>query len=176
MKKNNRSGLGVSTDLGRRYSDSERDMLTALCLARPDLICLESPKDTHAGEVAAMDGVLMTCNRKEMTTEIAYIYEAKCRNFNSATLFGKFKGLAMVKSTKLGNAQRASILFGVPTLLIMRLAGEAFFLVKRITNGDGSFTFTYNEKFMKTKNPCLAGYESALQSFVPMSGAISCPL
>lgn len=174
--KNNRGGLGVSTDLGRRYADAERDMMTALCLTRPDLLALESPKSTRAGEVAAMDGMLMRCNRDSMTTEIAYIYEAKVRNYNAATLFGKYGGRAILGSVKLGNAQRASILFGVPTLLFLRLSGETYFLVKRITNGDGSFTFDYNERWMRAKRPCLSGYEWAWQTFVPMDDAKKSPL
>ena len=174
--KNNRGKLGVSTDLGRRYSETERDMTTALCLACPDLIGVESPKGTRAGECAPMDGMLMGCNTDEMTTEIKYIYEAKYRNFNAATLFGKFGGRALIGSVKLGNCQRASLLFGVPSLLLMRLQDEAFFLVKRLCNSDGQFTFPYNEKWMRTKQPCLSGYEEALQTFVPMEGAAEYPL
>ena len=174
--RNNRSGLGVSTDLGRAYSNAERDMMNAFACTRSDLIAIESPKDTWAGARAPMDGMIMTCNRESMTTEVAYIYEAKCRNFDAATLFGKYGGRAILGSVKLGNAQRASILFGVPTLLFMRLLDETFFLVKQITNGDGSFTFRYNEKYMRVKRPCQSGFEWAWQTFVPMDDAEKSPL
>ena len=174
--KNNRDRLGVSTNLGREYTSAERDMLTALCLACPDLLAIESPKDTREGEIAPMEGVICKCNHKNKAIELSYVYEAKTRNFNFQTLFGKYGGRAIIKSSKLGNCQRASMLFGVPCVLLMRLQGEAFFLIKRLTNANGTFTFDYNEQIIKTRQPCVGGYEETFQTLVPMQGAKKCPL
>jgi hypothetical protein len=171
-----RGGLGVSTDLGRMYTEREREMVTAFCLAFPDFLANESPKDTPEGERAPMDGILMRCRAGKQMPEVAYIYEAKTRNFNAAKLFGEYRGRALVDTGKVLNCQKASLLFGVPSLLLLRLEDDPDFLVKRLTNADGSFTFVWNEKMMRIKNPCLPGYTTELRSFVPMRDAKTCPL
>lgn len=166
----NKKGMaGVLTPLGRMYSSLERDMITAFALSCPFLIVAESPKD-GAGVFAPMDGMIYRCKGPDI--EVAYVYEAKTRNFSAATLFGQYGGRAMIKSAKLGNAQRAALLFAVPALAFIRLQGEAFYLVKRLVNPDGTFTFKYNERFMRTQKPCGRGlWEETYQSYVPMHNA-----
>ena len=175
-KKQYREGLGVSTALGRVYTAREREMVTALSFAFPDFLSIESPKDTPEGERAPMDGLLMRCRAGDEMPAVAYVYEAKTRNFNAAKLFGEYRGRALVDSGKLKNCQRASLLFGAPALLLLRLEDEDYFLVQRVVNADGTFTFVWNEKMMRIKNPCLPGYTNELRTFVPMRNAKTCPL
>ena len=171
-----RGALGIHTDLGRAYAETEREMLTALCLARPDFISVESPKDTPSGSVAPMEGIIAKCEKGKKLPEVAYIYEAKVRNISAEKLFGEYRGRGMVGSGKMMNLQRASLLFGVPSLLLYRIPRVNWFLVLRVTNGDGTFTFKWNQKLMRVRDSILGGWNWEWQTFVPMNDAKRVPI